>query len=440
MAVEAKITLNRQQYVQELEQVKNKTKQATVNMSDSARKAGEDFSRVGGAVSALGGSIGQSFGAIGQSISALAAGSMGILIAAVAALASAVKQLYDNWTQSAEELAQAQKAEADGLKAQAKLIAAQVTNAEKYMKRLEELSKKESLSNTEKREAASLIARLTKRYGDLGISIDATTGKLTGLDAAQRKFIMKNAEMKEKQAQLELKASAGEASAAIENLRTAQRSGEFWGTSAIAEMYEFFGVESGSMERRSMEPLVDFIKNSENIDDAIKKVDFFLNRKEVQRDGALMTAFTNVRTKLYETKIKEMAFDEAKANKETAKSQVESMRQEEARQKRLAGLQKVSDESLKSLLQKGLITGEEYEAELKRRSGEQKKESELKTESAESAMLFTNALTQRGGFATGGRMETLTDINRRIANASAQTSKTLQQINAKMDNIDRVRL
>ena len=44
--------------------------------------------------------------------------------------------------------------------------------------RLEELSRYESLNNTEKKEAEQLIRELEKVYGNLGISIDSITGKL----------------------------------------------------------------------------------------------------------------------------------------------------------------------------------------------------------------------------------------------------------------------
>ena len=46
------------------------------------------------------------------------------------------------------------------------------------LSRLEELARYERLNNSERQEAEKLIDTLTKRYGDLGVSIDETTGKL----------------------------------------------------------------------------------------------------------------------------------------------------------------------------------------------------------------------------------------------------------------------
>lgn len=56
------------------------------------------------------------------------------------------------------------------------------------MERLVELSKKQKLSNAEMDEAQTIVSVLTKAYGDLGISIDKATGKITGLTEAQSKL------------------------------------------------------------------------------------------------------------------------------------------------------------------------------------------------------------------------------------------------------------
>ena len=52
--------------------------------------------------------------------------------------------------------------------------------------RLGELSGMESLTNEQNQEAISIIQRLTEVYGDLGIEIDKTTGKLNGYAAARK--------------------------------------------------------------------------------------------------------------------------------------------------------------------------------------------------------------------------------------------------------------
>ena len=56
------------------------------------------------------------------------------------------------------------------------------------LKELAELSEKETLNNGEMEEANRLIKTLTEKYGDLGISIDATTGKIVGMTSATKKM------------------------------------------------------------------------------------------------------------------------------------------------------------------------------------------------------------------------------------------------------------
>ena len=55
------------------------------------------------------------------------------------------------------------------------------------LNQLQALSSEEMLSSSQKSEAAKLIEELGASYSDLGISIDETTGKITGLDEAMLK-------------------------------------------------------------------------------------------------------------------------------------------------------------------------------------------------------------------------------------------------------------
>lgn len=65
----------------------------------------------------------------------------------------------------------------------------------KLLQRLEEINNLEDpLSNDQIREAQLLIEELESRYGDLGLEIDATTGKIKGLAEAQEKMIDQLAE------------------------------------------------------------------------------------------------------------------------------------------------------------------------------------------------------------------------------------------------------
>lgn len=56
--------------------------------------------------------------------------------------------------------------------------------------RLEELNQKQSLSNTEMAEAASLAAQLNGAYSGLGINVNAATGAIEGLATATERLVM----------------------------------------------------------------------------------------------------------------------------------------------------------------------------------------------------------------------------------------------------------
>ncbi len=75
------------------------------------------------------------------------------------------------------------------------------TEDEGLMNRLQQLSEKQSLSNDESREAATIIEMLQAKYGTLGLSIDSATGKIEGMTEAQKKLAaaMKAQEMQDLQ-------------------------------------------------------------------------------------------------------------------------------------------------------------------------------------------------------------------------------------------------
>ncbi len=56
------------------------------------------------------------------------------------------------------------------------------------IERLKQLQKQEKLSSTEHDEARGIIEKLTGKYGNLGISIDKTTGKIVGMKDAQMRL------------------------------------------------------------------------------------------------------------------------------------------------------------------------------------------------------------------------------------------------------------
>ena len=128
------------------------------------------------------------FGAVAKTIpiifSAIAAHPVVAVLAALAVTLAAIDQAmqpiqkdFDAVTDSMQK----QRQQTDDL-----------INADKQrinrLKELEELSRRGGLNNQEVAEATSLVSELSNRYGDLGISIDAASGKVTGLNNATKKM------------------------------------------------------------------------------------------------------------------------------------------------------------------------------------------------------------------------------------------------------------
>ena len=140
---------------------------------------------------------------------------MAMAIAAITALVAVGVKLWDKLTLSAEEYAK--KASFEFEQAQKKFN--DLTNAQKedsgYLDRLKEISQEENISNALKSEAISIIQLLTNRYGDLGFSIDVTTGKIHGLDEGIAKANKKMSEFAKEAKRLELRKAESVANSKI---------------------------------------------------------------------------------------------------------------------------------------------------------------------------------------------------------------------------------
>lgn len=99
---------------------------------------------------------------------------IGIATAALAALAGA----FDDSVGEAKRFAQAQEdVYKSGQRAR--------EGHQKLLDRLEALSQKQRLSNSEQAEARRIVAELSKTYGDLGVTINSATGAIEGFGEAQ---------------------------------------------------------------------------------------------------------------------------------------------------------------------------------------------------------------------------------------------------------------
>lgn len=193
-----KITLDIKDYEKALDKVKRDTIEAARDLNKSAAPAGKaiddvgrKLGKTGAMVSALSAEAGSAFGTLGRVISAVASGPVMALTAAIGALVALGVQVWDKMTLSAEEYAAKLDRAAAAADKHREAVEKQTAEDQTYMDRLGELASKEALSNEAKSEAATLIRNLSARYGDLGLSIDKVTGKITGMDKAQAEFLKK---------------------------------------------------------------------------------------------------------------------------------------------------------------------------------------------------------------------------------------------------------
>ena len=112
---------------------------------------------------------------------------------AIGAIAAAWKLWNDRIKETEKRLTallEASKKHQEEIEKMEKALGAAEDAELKLLQRLEEINNLEDpLSNDQIREAQLLIEELESRYGDLGLEIDATTGKIKGLAEAQEKMI-----------------------------------------------------------------------------------------------------------------------------------------------------------------------------------------------------------------------------------------------------------
>ena len=221
MSIKAKISLDSSELKKGLNQAEQSVKKTGQEMANATKKLdnfGDNADRAVRAIDSVSGALGQAstgISGLAGDLIALVKNPMAAAIAAITALVAIGVKLWDKLTLSAEEYAK--KASFEFEQAQKKFN--DLINAQKedsgYLDRLKEISQEENISNSLKTEAISIIQSLTDRYGDLGISIDVTTGKIHGLDEGMAKANKKMSEFAKEAKKLELRKAEGVADSKI---------------------------------------------------------------------------------------------------------------------------------------------------------------------------------------------------------------------------------
>lgn len=278
--IKAKISLDSSELKKGLNQAEQSVKKTGKEMSTATKKLDNFADSADNAVRAID-SISGALGKASTGISGLAGdlialvkNPIAIAIAAITALAAVGIKLWDKLTLSAEEYAK--KASFEFEQAQKKFN--DLTNAQKedsgYLDRLKEISQEENISNALKAEAISIIQSLTDKYGDLGISIDVTTGKIHGLDEGMAKANKKMLEFAKEAKRLELRKAESVADSKIgliykgRGVKSYFTPFDFSGIDIMAHKWAGYDVSN----KRGMEILATSERSSETVKIMAKQI------------------------------------------------------------------------------------------------------------------------------------------------------------------------
>lgn len=111
-------------------------------------------------------------------------GPVGVALAAIGSVVKLVTSAFETMDQKAQESVDTHLRSADSISEAANANERSRAALNGYFQKLSDLASLEQMNNGQKLLAASLVEKLSKSYDNLGISIDAATGKITGLDQA----------------------------------------------------------------------------------------------------------------------------------------------------------------------------------------------------------------------------------------------------------------
>lgn len=183
MSLKAKLLLDSSDYNKKMDQAKAKAASAGKQIKDKLQQGGRGFE----AINKFGGKFGGVLKNLTEGIAGLMS-PIGLVMAGVAALGTLAVKWWDKMNESLQEYKERIKTLLGILQKQQKEREELNKKQNENISILQKLASKQRLSNTEKVLAMTIIQQLTKRYGDLGISIDQVTGAIQGFDEAQKKI------------------------------------------------------------------------------------------------------------------------------------------------------------------------------------------------------------------------------------------------------------
>ncbi|MBO4631754.1 MAG: hypothetical protein J5858_07510 [Lentisphaeria bacterium] len=209
MPTNLQITLDTTQYQQQLDKVISETGNAAKSMTDTLNVTGKGLDKSitipvktsGGELKKVWQNLRHGLNDVSNNVKTLLSNVFGINGGVAGILATGAlsgfklaQYYYDQWISQMKEAADEAHRNAESIAEAAAVNEKYRQSGESAMQKLSDLSKVEELSNVQKTEAVALIDQLNKQYGDLGISIDRTTGKILGLNRAMSVKLPQNKE------------------------------------------------------------------------------------------------------------------------------------------------------------------------------------------------------------------------------------------------------
>lgn len=194
--------VNTTSYNSELDEAKKKAAKTGKQIKDNLQKAGKGFQ----SMNKFGGKFGGVLKNITEGITGLLS-PIGLVMAAIAGLGTLAVKVWDKMTESAQQFKERMQTMSGILSKQTAQLNKAQKQQEQYIQILAQMASKQKLSISEKMLAIRIIEELTKRYGDLGISINQTTGKIENFDKALAKMNVKK-DIKKTAALIKEKANA----------------------------------------------------------------------------------------------------------------------------------------------------------------------------------------------------------------------------------------
>lgn len=163
-------------------------------------------------------------------------GGTGLIVETAKAAGKLTKHYYEKGMSEYSDRGDLARGNADEIRDTAAAYNESSKLAEKYLNALKALSAQEKLSGTDMQEAVKLLNSLEQTYANLGVRLDESTGKITGLDSAMIKKLQRdkrnnlawlNAEIRELKKDNEEQASLREKSIWFDSDRQLQAAKQF---------------------------------------------------------------------------------------------------------------------------------------------------------------------------------------------------------------------